>query len=121
MIAPEKARKMLEQRQGSSAGFYYTIGVEVPARRGSTFSMRYTGVPSAREGHKLLRRRMLNKKIGMIGELVLASSNSHSTIVLESIVRRKNNKLEIHEGQLKFRKDLLGTQPRRTRPRLGRG
>lgn len=81
-------------------GAYYAVGVEVPPRHGSTFSMRYTSVQSARIGRQILRRKMLKKRVGMIGELVIARAHHTESISLGGFIRRPNGRLEEFDGDI---------------------
>lgn len=77
---------------------YWSVGVEVPPRRGSQFSMRYTEVPSARAGWRLLRQKMQNKSVGRVGELFLVSENGHHTISVGGFIRRSGGELFAFDG-----------------------
>lgn len=102
-LTADKARFLIRTKAGTLKGAYYSVGVEVPARNGSTFSMRYTTVPSARAGWSLLRRKMARKKAGMIGELILASGDSEHTVSLGGFVRRGRGALEAVPGDINRR------------------
>lgn len=77
---------------------YYSVGVEVPPRRGASFSMRYTTVPSIKAGWRLLQSKMARKKVGMIGELVLFSMSGGHSVGLGGFIRRKGGVLEEFPG-----------------------
>lgn len=100
MLSPTAARKALRRKAGRDPEMYYAIGVEVPPRQGSVFSIRYTTVPSARQGWKMLRGRMIRKRVGMVGELIIADLNSSHTISLGGFIRRENKRLEEFTGDL---------------------
>lgn len=95
MISPTHARQKLATKAGRNIGTpYYAVGIEVPPRRGSSFSMRYTGVSSARAGRTFLRRRLLRKRVGMVGALYLFSEDGRHSVELLTSVRRPNRRIE---------------------------
>lgn len=99
MLNPAEARKALSRKPGTLDGLYYAVGVEVPPRHGSVFAMRYTTVPSARAGTRLLRQKLQRKRVGMVGEVILANSNGE-TVSLGGYIRRANARLEAFDGDI---------------------
>lgn len=99
MLNPTTARRALSRKPGSLDGIYYAVGVEVPPRHGSVFSMRYTTVPNARVGATLLRRKLQRKRVGMVGEVILANSEGES-VSLGGFIRRSNRTLEAFDGDI---------------------
>jgi hypothetical protein len=100
MMSPSKAKYMLaaKARLGTTKRAYYSVGVQVPPRHGSVFSMRYTTVPSARAGWALLRQKMARKKVGMVGELALFNEDATATVSLGGYIRRSGGVLERFAG-----------------------
>jgi hypothetical protein len=99
MLSPTQARRKLATKAGKNIGTpYYSVGLEVPARRGSTFSMRYTQVSSARAGRKFLRNRLLRKRVGMVGSLYLFSEDGRHNVELMAGVREQGNKVYTVDG-----------------------
>ena len=107
-LEPTEAKAMLVRKAGTLEGAYYSVGLEVPPRRHSTFSMRYTTVPSARFGFWLLRLRMQRKRVGMAGEVVLFSANGRHSVSLGGYVRRAAGVLEPFPGD--YHRGALQTQ-----------
>jgi hypothetical protein len=66
--------------------------------------MRYTEVSSARAGRKFLRKRILRKRVGMVGKLVLFNETGTHKVVLQTIVREKGNSLHIVNGAYRVRR-----------------
>ena len=96
-----EAHSALAQKMGRThllgwriPGAYYSVGVEVPPRRGASFSMRYTTVPSIKAGWRLLQMKMARKRVGMVGELVLFSPDGRFGVGLGGFIRRKGGELE---------------------------
>jgi hypothetical protein len=100
IVTPTAARRALKRKAGTLEGVYYAIGVQVPPRHGSEFSMRYTTVASARAGWQLLRERMLKKRRGMVGELILAIAHRSHTVSLGGYIRRGPGELERFAGDV---------------------
>lgn len=100
MLNPTEARKALSRKRGGLDGVYYAAGVEVPPRHGSVFSMRYTTVSSARAGAKLLRQKLQKKRVGMVGEVIVANQAGDS-VSLGGYIRRANSQLEAFVGDIK--------------------
>lgn len=98
MMDPTEARRRLKHKAGTDEKAYYSVGLEVPARRGSVFSMRYTGVPNAKAGRKLLLKRLRRKRVGMVGSLFLFSWNSEHKVELMAAVREKGGKVYSVDG-----------------------
>lgn len=98
MMTPTTARRALKRKAKTLKGAYYAIGLEVPPRRGASFSMRYTTVPSARAGQKLLRERLANKRKGMVGELILAIPHTSHSVSLGGYIHRGKGVLEPFDG-----------------------
>jgi hypothetical protein len=102
-MTAQKAQYMIRTKAGTLAGAYYTVGVEVPPRHGSVFSMRYTTVPSATAGWALLRQKMGRKRVGMIGEVIYVSGDSLHTVSLGGYIRRHGGVLERVPGDINRR------------------
>jgi hypothetical protein len=101
MLTPTQARAKLGRKAGKNIGTpHYSVGIEVPARRGSVFSMRYTTVSSARAGSKFLKKRLLRKRVGMVGELYLISEDGNHRVLLQSGVREPNRKVRTISGNV---------------------
>lgn len=119
LMTANKAKHMIETKAGTLEGAYYSVGVEVPPRNGSVFSMRYTTVPSARAGWVILRQKMARKKVGMIGELIFASADGRHTVSLGGYIRRASGMMEKVPGDInrralsheQFRAHLRTRQP----------
>jgi hypothetical protein len=106
MMTASKAKFLLRAKSGTLAGAYYAAGVEVPPRRGATFSMRYTttpGVQNCRSAFAFLRRRMAGKRVGMIGEVILASGDGRHTVSLGGYIRRPGGVLDPVPGDVNRR------------------
>lgn len=108
MLTPTEAKRALKKKAGTLEGAYYAIGVEVPPRQGISFSMRYTPVPSVRAGAQLLCARVYRKKVGMIGELVIAIPHSTHSVSLGGYIRRPGGCLESFVGDANRRALGLG-------------
>lgn len=105
-MTADKAKFLLRTKAGTLKGAYYAVGVEVPPRRGSVFSMRYTttpGVQNFRSAFVLLRRKMARKRVGMIGEVILASADGQHTVSLGGVIRRAAGVLEPVPGDINRR------------------
>lgn len=99
MLNPTEARRALSRKRGGLGGIYYAVGVEVPPRHGCVFSMRYTVVPNARAGATLLREKLQRKRVGMVGEVILANKIGES-VSLGGYIRRANKRLEAFVGDI---------------------
>ena len=86
-LNPTKAKQRLKKLAGTLDGMYYAVGIEVPPRRGSVFSMRYVDVPSARAGVRLLREKLARKRKGMTGHLIIAIAHDTHSVELAAGVR----------------------------------
>lgn len=88
-LDPTGAKGKLRRKAGTLEGLYYAVGVEVPPRQGASFSRRYTTVPSARAGERLLRDKLSRKRVGMTGHLVVAIAHTNHYVELAHGVRLK--------------------------------
>lgn len=88
-LNPTRARAVLKRKTGTLVGMYYAVGVQVPPRRGASFSMRYEHVASAREGVRELRARLSRKRVGMAGHLIAAVEGHDAYVELAAAVREK--------------------------------
>lgn len=90
-LNPTKAKQQLRKKAGTLEGMYYAVGVEVPPRRRSTFSMRYVEVPSALAGVRMLRAKLARKRKGMTGHVIVAIAFEPHYIEVAAAVRDPNS------------------------------
>lgn len=94
-IDPTGAKAKLKRKAGTLDGMYYAVGIEVPPRQGATYSLRFTTVPSARAGEKLLREKLAKKKRGMTGTLVVALEHTSHSVELAAAVHAGGGKVDV--------------------------